>query len=53
LHKLHDLLGDRAKDERMPTGDALSGDRDHVAMFTFCNIDNGSGNVIAEFEAIT
>jgi hypothetical protein len=51
LHELHDLLGNRAKEEGVPTGDAVGGDHDHVDMFTFRNIDNGSGNVIAVFDA--
>ena len=53
LHELNDLLGNRAKDERMPTGDAVSGDHDHVDMFTFYYFDNVSGNVIADFDAKT
>jgi hypothetical protein len=51
LHEFDDLLGNRSEDQRMPAGDAVGGDHDHVNMLALHHFHDVSGYVISNFDA--
>jgi hypothetical protein len=51
LHKLHDLFGNRAEYERVPAGDTVGGDYDHVNMFAIDYLHDVANYVISNFNA--
>ena len=50
-HQLDDLLGDRAEDQRMPPGDSVRGDHDHVDVIALHHLHDVAHNVITDFDA--
>ncbi len=50
LHQLHYFFGNRAKDQRVPAGDAVRGDHDHVDVLALDDLHDVARDVIPNFD---